>query len=195
MVPGLPNQHRPEERAWSPAATGLQVCCGPWSSAVPPCSSTESPSSCVPHIFLYPAALLRIPWSLLLCILRQAGKGMGPTCRTLSIAHGVLWICLLNISHSDGISWLSVRVEDSLIPVEPVDSSTGRAAGALNHFGDGVHCLSGFPHDPCTAAMLCVLPSPAPHCLGVISSSKLLTAGWSKHHSSGLHKHGQVGST
>lgn len=63
---------------------------------------------------------------------------MDPTCRTLSVAHWVLWVCLLNISHSDGISCLSVRVEDSLILVEPVDSSFGRATSVLNHFGDGV---------------------------------------------------------
>lgn len=84
---------------------------------------------------------------------------MGPTCRTLSIAHWLLricllniiahWlfrICLLNISHSDGISWLSVRIEDSPIPVEPVDSSFGRAAIALNHFWDGVRSSTAHTH-------------------------------------------------
>lgn len=134
-------------------ATGRAVCCGP--------RSTESPSNCVPHIFLHPAALLRVPWSLLLCILRQARKGMDPTYRTLSVAHWILWICLLKISHSDGVSWLSVRVEDSLIPVEPVDSSFGRAARALNHFGMVFcpiqHTYTGL------CGLLC--PNPGPHSL------------------------------
>lgn len=71
---------------------------------------------------------------------------MGPTCRTLSIAHWLLRICLLNISHSDGTSWLSVRIEDSSIPVEPVDSSFGRAAIALNHFWDGILFSTAHTH-------------------------------------------------
>lgn len=61
------------------AAVAMALCCGLGRGDVHPSSDTEFPSSCVPHIFLHPAALCRVPCNLLLCYWGRPG----PTLRTL----------------------------------------------------------------------------------------------------------------
>lgn len=152
------------------AAVAMALCCGLGRGGVHPSSGTEFSSSCVPHIFLHPAALFRVPCNLLLCYWGKLGPTLKHSSQSGSIAHWVLWLCLLITSHLYGISWLSIGVEDSPIPMAAfgmvfhsatahhilgfVASASDCIQAGPPAFPPQFNCLSGFPHDPCITVLL-----------------------------------------